>query len=41
LRIFRAAKAPWNGDVMEVIDPFGDRLRFSQAFDSGTRACGA
>jgi catechol 2,3-dioxygenase-like lactoylglutathione lyase family enzyme len=23
-------RAPWNADVMEVTDPFGNRLRFSQ-----------
>ena len=23
-------RAPWNADVMEVIDPFGNRLRFNQ-----------
>src|SRR5262245_53901346 len=22
--------APWNADIMEVIDPFGNRIRFSQ-----------
>jgi hypothetical protein len=24
-------KAPWNATVMELIDPFGNRLRFSEA----------
>ncbi len=24
-------KAPWNANVMEIADPFGNRLRFSQA----------
>ena len=23
-------RAPWNADVMEVIDPFGNRLRFNE-----------
>jgi len=23
--------APWNARVMEVIDPFGNRIRFSEA----------
>ncbi len=23
-------RAPWNADVMEVIDPFGNRIRFSE-----------
>jgi hypothetical protein len=25
--------APWNAKVMEVIDPFGNRLRFSESLD--------
>ena len=24
--------APWNARVMEVIDPFGNRLRFSESY---------
>jgi len=23
-------RAPWNADVMEVVDPFGNRLRFKE-----------
>ena len=26
--------APWNAKVMEVIDPFGNRLRFNQDLDT-------
>jgi hypothetical protein len=26
-------RAPWNADCMEVTDPFGNRLRFSQSLD--------
>ena len=38
LRIFRIEIAPRNTNVMEVIDPFGNRLRFSEAFDTGPGA---
>ena len=26
----RIERAPWNANVMEVIDPFGNRIRFSE-----------
>ena len=26
--------APWNARVMEVIDPFGNRLRFNEPIDA-------
>ena len=26
-------RAPWNADCMEVTDPFGNRLRFSESLD--------
>ncbi|NEO87804.1 MAG: VOC family protein [Spirulina sp. SIO3F2] len=29
--------APWNAQVMEVIDPFGNRLRFNEDLDSSAR----
>ncbi|HWP73753.1 MAG TPA: glyoxalase superfamily protein [Methylomirabilota bacterium] len=29
--------APWNARVMEVIDPFGNRLRFNEPVDSAPR----
>jgi catechol 2,3-dioxygenase-like lactoylglutathione lyase family enzyme len=28
-------RAPWNADVMEVTDPFGNRLRFNEDLPSG------
>ena len=28
-------RAPWNADVMEVIDPFGNRLRFNEDLPKG------
>lgn len=27
--------APWNARVMEVIDPFGNRLRFNEPVEQG------
>jgi hypothetical protein len=30
LRIFGLEIAPWNARVMEVTDPFGNRLRFNE-----------
>lgn len=29
--------APWNARVMEVIDPFGSRLRFNEPIDHAPR----
>jgi uncharacterized glyoxalase superfamily protein PhnB len=29
--------APWNARVMEVIDPFGNRLRFNEPIDPAPR----
>jgi catechol 2,3-dioxygenase-like lactoylglutathione lyase family enzyme len=29
--------APWNARVMEVIDPFGNRLRFNEPIESPSR----
>ena len=33
--------APWNARVMEVIDPFGNRLRFSESNAQPKRSAGA
>ena len=33
--------APWNARVMEVIDPFGNRLRFQRGYAQPKRSAGA